>query len=369
LLGPLILVLLICAGLFFGAQWLRPGWFQHNPALDPNASARPIAPRGDLAEDEKTTIEIYNKVKPSVVHITTLANVENRFTLDVQQVPQGTGSGFIWDKQGHVVTNFHVIQGAAAARVTLADQRSYSARVVGAAPQHDLAVLVIDAPSDKLQPIQVGESDNLQVGQNVFAIGNPFGLDQSLTKGIVSALGREIESVAGTPMKGLIQTDAAINPGNSGGPLLDSAGRLIGVNVAIRQGAQGIGFAIPVDDVNRVVPELIRNGKVTRPGLGIQIVPDQTTKQLNLSVEGVVILHVLPDSPAAKAGLKGTQRDPGTGKIVLGDIITALDGRPIKATSDLYDALKKRKVGDSVTVTVEREGEKVDVPVTLSEIG
>jgi S1-C subfamily serine protease len=258
-LWPLLLLLglgLVLAWRF----WPRAPW----TGLDPNAVPRAVTPRGDLAEDEKTTIAIFRQASPSVVHITTLALRQDAFSLDLFQIPRGTGSGFVWDQDGHVVTNYHVIQGADAARVTLADQSSWTARLVGAYPDKDLAVLMIDAPKNRLRPIPVGTSHDLQVGQKVFAIGNPFGLDQSLTTGVISALGREIESVTRQTIKDMIQTDAAINPGNSGGPLLDSAGRLIGVNTAIfsPSGAYaGIGFAIPVDEVNRVVPKLIRHGK------------------------------------------------------------------------------------------------------------
>jgi S1-C subfamily serine protease len=334
-----------------------------------DSEPRAVTPRGDLAADEKTTIEIYNQTRPSVVHITSMANRRDSLTLNVQQVPEGTGTGFIWDDDGHIVTNFHVIRNADAAVVTLWDQTSWKARTVGAYADKDLAVLQIDAPRAKLKKILVGRSDDLQVGQKVFAIGNPFGLDQTLTTGIISALGREIESVSKRPIQNMIQTDAPINPGNSGGPLLDSAGRLIGVNTAIfsPSGASvGIGFAIPVDEVNRVVPQLVRNGKVTRPGLGIQIATDQLAQELKK--DGVLIIKVQPDSPAEKAGLRPTKRDPSTASIILGDVIVAIDGKEIKKTHDLFTTLDARKVGDTVTVTVERDGKKTDVPVTLAPV-
>lgn len=236
------------------------------------AQPRAIAPRGELTADERNTVEIFALTSPSVVHITTARQALNLFTLNVLEIPQGTGSGFVWDEAGHVVTNFHVIQGADAARVTLADQSTWRAKLVGVYPDRDLAVLRIDAPPERLHPIPIGESKGLKVGQKVLAIGNPFGLDQSLTTGVVSALNREIESITGRTIRGVIQTDAAINPGNSGGPLLDSAGRLIGVNTAIYSpsgASAGIGFAIPVDEVNRIVPRLIREGRIRRPVLGI----------------------------------------------------------------------------------------------------
>jgi S1-C subfamily serine protease len=230
--------------------------------------------------------------------------------LNLYQIPQGTGSGFVWDTKGNIITNFHVIQNADAAQVTLADQSNWKAQVVGVAADKDLAVLRIDAPSNRLRPIPLGTSKELQVGQSVFAIGNPFGLDQSLTTGVISALGREIDSVTRRPIQGVIQTDAAINPGNSGGPLLDSAGRLIGVNTQIfsPSGASaGIGFAIPVDTVNRIVPELIRSGKIIRPGLGVELAEEQIAKKIGVS--GVVIVDVARGGPAAKAGIRPTRRE------------------------------------------------------------
>jgi len=227
------------------------------------ATPRAVTPRGPLLAEEQSQIEVFRKTSPSVVHITTLETQRDFFSLNVQQVPRGTGTGFVWDERGHIVTNFHVIQNGNGARVTLADQSAYNAELVGAFPDRDLAVLRIQAPREKLPPIPVGTSRDLLVGQRVYAIGNPFGLDQTLTTGIVSALNREIESVNQRTIRGVIQTDAAINPGNSGGPLLDSAGRLIGVNTAIYSpsgASAGIGFAIPVDEVNRIVPRLIRDG-------------------------------------------------------------------------------------------------------------
>ncbi|MEW6689996.1 MAG: trypsin-like peptidase domain-containing protein, partial [Pseudomonadota bacterium] len=265
-----------------------------------------------LTEDEKSNIAVFESASPSTVHVTTLETVRNLFSLDVFQVPRGTGSGFVWDERGHVVTNFHVIQGASGARVTLADQTSWPAKLVGAYPDRDLAVLRIDAPKAKLRPLAVGTSAGLRVGQKVYAIGNPFGLDQTLTTGIISALNREMESVTGRKIRGVIQTDAAINPGNSGGPLLDSAGRLIGVNTAIYSpsgASAGIGFAIPVDEVSRVVPRLIRDGRIRRPALGIEAAPAQVHAALKLP-RGVAIVGVVRGSGAEAAGLKAYRRGP-----------------------------------------------------------
>jgi S1-C subfamily serine protease len=362
-LWPLVLLLVLGAVLVW-KFWPRTP----ESANDPNATPRAVTPRGDLAEEEKTTIAVFNQTSPSVVHVTTLAVRQNVFNLDLLQIPQGTGSGFVWDQNGHVVTNFHVIQGGDAARVTMSDQSSWQARLVGAYPDEDLAVLAIEAARDQLHPIPVGTSHDVQVGQKAFAIGNPFGLDRTLTTGVVSAVGREIESVTRRKIKDMIQTDAAINPGNSGGPLLDSGGRLIGVNTAIYSpsGAfTGIGFAIPVDRVNRVAAQLIRSGRVTRPGLGVQVAPDQLARQLGL--KGVLVIEVQPDGPAAKAGLKPTRRDEN-GRIQLGDEIVGLDGKPVRSANDLLDRLEQHQVGDAVKLTVLRDGKEQEVTVTLEAI-
>jgi S1-C subfamily serine protease len=361
LLWPLVALLGLALILVW---WQGPRW---QAIHDGEAVARPVTARGDLAEDEKSTIELFKNASPSVVHITTLALRQNIFTLDVFQIPQGTGSGFVWDDKGHIVTNYHVVPGNNAAKVTLSDHSTYDAQTVGKYPDKDLTVLWINAPKNKLHPIPVGSSHDLQVGQKAFAIGNPFGLDQTLTTGIISALGRSIQSVTKREIKEVIQTDAAINPGNSGGPLLDSAGRLIGVNTAIYSPSgtsAGIGFAIPVDEVNRAVPQLIKSGKVVRPDLGIELAEDQVMRKLDL--EGVLILYVKPGGPAAKAGLRPTRRD-GFGEIQLGDIIVAIDGKPIKTKDDLYSTLEAHQIGDSVTVTVLRDDERKDVQVTLGE--
>lgn len=343
--------------------------FSARGAAAPEVTPRAVTPRGELAADEKATIALFRQASPSVVHITTLTVARDFFTLNLLQVPEGTGSGFIWDDAGHVVTNFHVIQNADAAQVTLADQSTWKAKRVGVAPDKDLAVLRIDAPRSRLKPIPIGTSQDLQVGQNAVAIGNPFGLDQTLTTGVISALGREIESVTRRPIQGVIQTDTAINPGNSGGPLLDSAGRLIGVNTAIYSpsgASAGIGFAIPVDTVNRVVPELIRHGKVIRPGLSVQVAEDQQTARLGLS--GVLVLSVSSKGAAARAGIRPTTRD-AQGRVRLGDLIVAIDGKKIASTNDLYLLLERYKVGDTVTVTLLRDGKQEQARVTLEAVG
>ena len=346
--------------------WSLTGRFQaheHNP----NAIPRTIAPRGDLAADEQTTIELFRNASPSVAYITTLAYQRDAFNLNLFEIPQGTGSGFVWDQEGHIITNFHVIQEASGAKVTLADNSDWEAQLVGVAPDQDLAVLSIKAPAERLHPIPVGTSANLQVGQKVFAIGNPFGLDQTLTTGIISALGREIQARTGRDITGVIQTDAAINPGNSGGPLLDSASRLIGVNTAIFSpsgSSAGIGFAVPVNTVNRVVPQLLRHGRVIRPGLGVRIADDATAARLGIL--GVLIFDVTEGSAAA-AGLRGTRRD-NQGRLILGDVIVAIDDTAVTSMNDLMTVLDTYKVGDQVTVAVQRDGERLTVPMTLEAV-
>ena len=346
----------------------KQSWVGGASLNDPRAAPRAVAPRGELWSDEKSTIALFRQASPSVVNITAIGVQRDLLTLNLYQIPQGTGSGFIWDRTGNVITNFHVIQDADAAQVTLGDQSAWKARVVGIAPDKDLAVLRIDAPADRLRPIPIGTSKDLQVGQYVFAIGNPFGLDQTLTTGVISALGREIESVTRRPIQGVIQIDAAINPGNSGGPLLDSAGRLIGVNAAIYSPSgtsAGIGFAIPVDTVNRIVPELIRYGKITRPGLGVQLAEEQLAERLG--VNGVLVVDVAPGSAAAKAGIRPTRRE-SSGRVQLGDVIVAVDGVKVETPNDLFLLLEKYKVGDIVNVSLLRDGKIVQTKVALTAV-
>ncbi len=340
------------------------GWF----ARKPDATPRAVQARGDLAADEKTTVELFERSRGSVVYITTKSQVRDFWTRNVFTVPRGTGSGFIWDDAGHVITNDHVIENASEATVKLADGRDYKAALVGVSPAHDIAVLRIGVGFKRPPPVPLGTSHDLKVGQKVFAIGNPFGLDWTLTTGIVSALDRSLGGDNGLTIEHLIQSDAAINPGNSGGPLLDSAGRLIGINTAIYSpsgASAGIGFSVPVDTVNKVVPELIRHGKYIRPALGIEVdegINQRLTHLLNL--QGVVILRVVPGSAAAAAGLKGATIS-GDGGIVPGDIITAVGGKPVDGAGKLLSSLDDFKVGETVKVTVLREGRKVDVPVAL----
>ena len=329
---------------------------------------RPVQPRGPLEAAELNHINVFKRVSPSVVHITTLARQRDLFSLRVSEVPRGTGSGFVWDEAGHIVTNAHVIEGASAARVTLADQSSYDAELVGVFMDRDLAVLRIKAPKAKLPPIPLGASRELQVGQQVYAIGNPFGLDQTLTTGIVSALNREIESMNQRTIRGAIQTDAAINPGNSGGPLLDSAGRLIGVNTSIYSpsgASAGIGFAIPVDEVNRVVPRLIKDGRFIRPAIGVTSGSPQLSQALRLP-KGVALVQVQPGSPAARAGLQPFAR-ARDGGIVAGDVITAVGEVAVADLDDMLTELERRQPGETVRLTVWRAGKTRQVNVALVE--
>jgi S1-C subfamily serine protease len=324
---------------------------------------------GKLGADEQSTIDVFKEVSGSVVHITGLTTRSDVFNMDETQIPQGTGTGFVWDSAGHIVTNFHVVGNGDRAQVTLQDGDSYAARIVGKHPDKDIAVLKIEAPPSKLRKIAIGSSNDLQVGQKVLAIGNPFGLDQTLTTGVISGLGREIQSVTQRPIYDVIQTDAAINPGNSGGPLLDGTGRLIGINTAIYSpsgASSGIGFAVPVDTVNAIVPQLISHGKVMRPGLGITTLSDHVAARLGQN--GVIITRVSPRGAAADAGLVGTKPAPGGHGWVLGDVIVAIDDTPIHKMADLYKVLDNHKVGDTVTVTVENQGARRTAKLTLQAI-
>ena len=330
-------------------------------------AARQIAPlaAGDLDAEERATVDLFRNAARSVVFITSLARPRAVFQLDLQAIPRGNGSGFVWDRGGHVGTNFHGVRGADPIRVTLADQSSWAARLVGSAPEKDLAVLHIEAPAEKLHPLARGSAQDLQVGQKVFAIGNPFGLDHTLTTGVVSALGREIGSQVDVPIRDVIQTDAAINPGNSGGPLLDSGGRLIGVNTAIfsPSGAYaGIGFAIPVDTVAWAVPDLIAHGRIRRPALGVQVAASGLARQLG--VDGALVIDVLRGSGAEEAGLRPTRRDR-QGRLLLGDVIVAVEERPVRSSGDLILALESHAVGDRVKVRIRRDGREQTAQIEL----
>ena len=346
---------------------LHSGYFTAKDKPE-NVEPRLVQPRGDLAEDERSTIELFEHSRDSVVFITTRQRMMDVWTRNIFSVPSGTGSGFIWDDLGHIITNFHVIKGASEATVRLANGRDHRASLVGASPAHDIAVLKISTGFQRPTPVPLGSSSDLKVGQKVFAIGNPFGLDWTLTTGIVSALDRSLPSSDGRIIDNLIQTDAAINPGNSGGPLLDSAGRLIGINTAIYSpsGASvGIGFAVPVDTVNRVVPQLISRGKYIRPAMGITV-DEKLNNRLTerLKTKGVVILSISPGSAAEAAGLQGATITP-EGNVIANDIIIAVEGKPIDSVEKLLARIDSYKVGDTVKITVLRKGETVEVPVTL----
>jgi S1-C subfamily serine protease len=327
--------------------------------------ARTATPSTDLNRDERATINLFEESAPSVCYITTTNVRRDYFSRNITEIPRGSGSAFVWDKNGHIITNYHVIQGADRATVTLADRSTWDAVPVGVAPEKDLAVLRIEAPRKALRPIPIGSSEELRVGQSVFAIGNPFGLDQTLTTGIVSALGREIKSVAGIPIRDVIQTDAAINPGNSGGPLLDSSGRLIGVNTAIYSpsgASAGIGFSIPVDVVSWVIPELIEYGRLKRPTLGVELARPQIVERLGL--EGALIIDVIEGGSAEKAGIRPTMRDR-RGSIILGDIITGVNDEKITSNNDLLLALEQYEPGDEITVKLLRDEEEIQVRLRL----
>lgn len=330
---------------------------------------RPVMPApAELGPDERATMAVFERATKSVVFIANTAIQRDIWSFNVMEVPQGSGSGFVWNKQGHIVTNFHVIYGADAIKVTLADRSEHQAKLVGADPDHDLAVLQIQAPDGALEPLAVGASHDLRVGQKVLAIGNPFGLDHTLTTGVVSALGRTIKSMSNRTIEGVVQTDAAINPGNSGGPLLDSSGRLIGVNTQIvsPSGAYaGIGFAVPVDTVNRIVPELIKHGKLIRPGLGVSLVPDAMAKRWG--IKGLIIGKVSRGGSADRAGLRGA-RETATGHIELGDILVAVDGKSVETIDDLMDIMEQRKVGDRVTVDVLRNNKRQPIGMVLQAV-
>ena len=366
LLRLVVLGVVVFAGVALWRSWPDVGRLWRG--MGENATPRAVLARGDLAADEKSTIELFERSRASVVFISTRQQVRDFWTRNVFSVPRGTGSGFIWDDAGHVVTNFHVIQGASEATVRLADGRDYKAGLVGVSPAHDIAVLRIGVDVERPAPVPVGTSSDLRVGQKVFAIGNPFGLDWTLTTGIVSALDRSLPGESGATIDHLIQTDAAINPGNSGGPLLDSAGRLIGINTAIfsPSGASaGIGFAVPVDTVNRVVPEIIRQGRYIRPALGIAIDEGVNRRiQAALQTEGVFVLGIPRGSAAEAAGLQAARTDD-EGRFVPGDVIVGIEGKPVTDVGALLGRLDDYEVGRTVQVEVLRDGEKITVPVTL----
>jgi S1-C subfamily serine protease len=366
LLALLALVAVVFgSGYFVGRSRTRPVT-RFDPTAAPIQQQLPPIPQ-ELSGDEKRDIEVFRHAAPSVVFITSLAVQRDVFSFDVTTIPQGTGSGFIWDDKGNVVTNFHVIQQGERFSITLSDQSEWDAKIVGAAPEKDLAVLHIDAPKDKLVPLNVGRSRDLLVGQRVLAVGNPFGLDHSLTIGVISAVGRELTSPIGRKIRDVVQTDAAINPGNSGGPLLDSSGRLVGVNTAIYSpsgASSGIGFAIPVDTVARLIPQLIEKGRAQVPGIGIQLNPTLDRLARRQGIQGIVIYDVAEGSPAEKAGLEGVRASRGR-RVLLGDVIVSVEGTRVRSAEELLDAFDQAGPGKEVTLGVVRDGKEREVRVTL----
>jgi 2-alkenal reductase len=322
----------------------------------------PVTPRGELAPGEKAAVELFQRVSPSVVQV---VGASPEAALGNMSEGVHSGTGFVWDAAGHIVTNNHVVQGASEIAIRFASGRVAPAEVMGVAPTYDLAVLRLRSVQELPPPVMIGRSADLQVGQAAFAIGNPFGFDQSLTTGVISALKRRLPTSGGREISGVVQTDAAVNPGNSGGPLLDSAGRVIGVNTAIfsPSGANaGVGFAIPIDVVNRIAPQLIKNGRVPTPGIGI-IAADEATSA-RLGVEGVIVVRSSPGSPAARAGLRGIDLANG----MLGDVIVGVDGRKIRRLADLTDALEEAGVGKQITLQVVRDGLSRTLRVDVADV-
>ena len=321
---------------------------------------RPCIYCGELSERSRC-----EACAPSTVFVTQTRVMVDYLAGVAQEVPAGSGSGFVWDDAGHIVTNFHVVDGARSVSVTFHDQQVFEAKVVGLEPRKDIAVLKVEAPGKLLVPIRVAKTTQLEVGQKAIAIGNPFGLDHTLTTGVISALGRQMQGAGGVSIRDMIQTDAAINPGNSGGPLLDSTGQLIGMNTMIysKSGSSaGIGFAVPIATISRIVPQIIKTGRAEQLGLGINIDPMQKLER-RLGLSGVIVLAVPPDSPAAKAGMRGVTR-AGRG-IALGDIIVGVDGKRVETFDDLYTALDAHKPDDVVKVTVLRGEDTVDLQVKV----
>jgi S1-C subfamily serine protease len=373
-----ILIGVLALGILLGQFIASTSYFAR--AQQTESLPRDVTVRPSLAADEVQRIQLYKSLAPSVVFISTIADRVDMFG-NVDQIRAGTGTGFMWDDQGHIVTNYHVVLPGlkrgprgieVQARVTLSDQSTFDATLVGVAPSQDLAVVKIDAPKEKLNPIPLGSSNDLQVGQSVMAIGNPFGLDQTLTTGVISALGRRIMSPANIPIEDVVQTDAAINPGNSGGPLLDSAGLMIGVNTAIASRAEqsaGISFAVPVDTVNRIVPQLIQFGMVKRPVIGVQLANERVNAMITrmLGVQGVVIAGLDPSGPAAKADMVPIQINERRQILDSGDVITEVNGRKVTNIGELLGAVQRFDAGTDVTLTLWRNKQVRQVSIKLQE--
>lgn len=323
----------------------------------------------DLLESEKRVINTYHNVVPSVVNVSNI-KIADSFFYGKVEMPQGAGSGFIWDDEGHIVTNFHVVQGGNSFVVTFHnDKKQYKAKVVGVAPKKDIAVLKLIEKPNNIKPVTIGSSKELLVGQAALAIGNPFGLDHSISKGIISALGRKINGIGGVKIHDMIQTDAAINQGNSGGPLLNSKGEIIGMNTMIFStsgSSAGLGFAVPVDTIKRIAPQLIKHGKVIRPGLGIGIL-DEAVRQRYVGKKGAAISFVDPEGAAAQAGLKGMMKDQ-YGRIYIGDVITHMNDKEVNSMDDVYHELEKFKIGDSIKIKYIRDDKKLTAKVKLKAL-
>jgi S1-C subfamily serine protease len=324
----------------------------------------------DLLPVETKTIEIYRNAVPSTVNVQNIRLARNMFYGEVE-VPQGAGSGFVYDDSGHIITNYHVVQGGSSFVVTFHnDPKQYKAKIVGVAPEKDIAVLQLQDKPAKLSPIKFGSSKDLLVGQYSFAIGSPFGLDYTLTTGVISALGRKIDGIGGVKINDMIQTDAAINMGNSGGPLLDSNARLIGMNTVIFStsgSSAGLGFAVPADTIKVIVPQLIQHGKLIRPGLGIGIVPDSMKRRIISEDKGIIVSYVDEKGSAARAGIRGMTQDQ-YGRTYLGDIILSVDGQDVNNLDDIYQVLEKHKIGDEVMVKYRREGKVLATKIKLQAL-
>ncbi len=324
----------------------------------------------NLIEDEKNTIAIFDQTVKSVVNVSNIRIARSLWDFEAIEVPSGAGTGWVWDEKGHIVTNYHVIQGGRKFLISFhGDKKQYEAEVVGVEPAKDVAVLKLIKKPNKLHPIKIGNSTSLKVGQKTVAIGNPFGLDHTITQGIVSAVGRKINGIGGVSITGMIQTDASINPGNSGGPLLNSSGQIIGMNTMIfsRSGSSaGVGFAVPIDSIKRIIPQIIKYGEVKRPGLGIQLLTDNEKEYFGIP-HGLVIKKVIPNSPAEKAGLEGMNRD-NRGRYYLGDIIISVDNKKVDSFDDIFQVLDKFKIGDSVSVTYKRGNKVNTTTVKLYEV-
>lgn len=347
---------------------VSPSQAQDTPA--PSETDPPVTPivpltPGARTEDEKNTVSVFRELAPATVFVTQTRVVADMWGTS-EEVPAGSGSGFVWDKQGHIVTNYHVIKDGKTLTVTFQGQKTFSAQLVGADPFKDIAVLKVDAPDELLKPVTTPKVMQLEVGQKTIAIGNPFALDHTLTTGVISALGRQVDGIGGVTIREMIQTDAAINPGNSGGPLLDSSGQLIGMNTMIYSktgSSAGIGFAVPVTAIVRSVPQIIKTGRAEQLGLGIQV---DTQGRINrsLRIRGVVVVAVPKDSPAAKSGLEGLKDTPRG--VVLGDVIVGIDDTKVESYDDLYNALDRKTAGDTVSVKVRRGESIIALPMKVS---